>query len=220
MFLLVSPREAFIERWQAPLAKAGGTVAVRATLQAAPEAPVLTVVDAVALPAGWSVADPALRAAAGGGRLLLAGAEFPVELELAALAAGISGCCADTLTAEELANVVEVVLKGGIWVSRAALPHLLVRLQGLAAREQTAAAAPAAGSPGANFERGWTQLTAREREIARQVAEGASNKEIARHLNISDATIKAHLTSVFQKLHVAGRLQLALLVSSRAGKQG
>ena len=50
------------------------------------------------------------------------------------------------------------------------------------------------------------------------MAEGASNKVIARHLDISDATIKAHLTSVYNKLGVAGRLQLGLLLSGKAGR--
>ncbi|NJD25416.1 MAG: response regulator transcription factor [Betaproteobacteria bacterium] len=221
MYLLVSSRDAFLARWRPPLARAGGEVVVRAALTAGGKAPMLTVVDTASLAPGWSATDPVLRAACGGGRLLLAGQEFAVESELAALAAGISGCCADTLGEDELANVVEVVLKGGIWVSRAALPQLLVRLQGLAAaREANPAVAQTVVSAGPEFERAWGQLTSREREIARQVAEGASNKAIARNLAISDATIKAHLTSVFQKLHVAGRVQLALLVSSRAGNQG
>jgi DNA-binding NarL/FixJ family response regulator len=50
------------------------------------------------------------------------------------------------------------------------------------------------------------------------VAEGASNKVIARKLDISDATIKAHLTSVYSKLGVAGRLQLGLLLSGKVGR--
>jgi DNA-binding NarL/FixJ family response regulator len=156
---------------------------------------------------------------AGGGRILLAGRDFSVDEELKALGSGISGCCAESLGELELKNVVEVVLKGGIWVSRVALPPLLGRLQGLAgatAAAATPSAAPAADADG--FDERWAKLTGREKEIARQVAEGASNKVIARHLDISDATIKAHLTSVYNKLGVAGRLQLGLLLSGKAGR--
>ena len=58
-------------------------------------------------------------------------------------------------------------------------------------------------------------LTAREREIALQVGVGCSNKVIAQRLGITERTVKAHLGSVFGKLGVKDRLQLALLVAGR-----
>ena len=54
------------------------------------------------------------------------------------------------------------------------------------------------------------QLTDREREVLRLVAEGLANKQIARRLGISERTVKAHLTSVFQRLGVTDRTQAAL----------
>ena len=57
-------------------------------------------------------------------------------------------------------------------------------------------------------------LSPREREIALCVARGESNKEIARELNLAERTIKLHLTSIFEKLQVRDRLQLALRVNS------
>ena len=53
-------------------------------------------------------------------------------------------------------------------------------------------------------------LTAREREILALVAEGLANKQIARQLNISEKTVKAHLTSIFNTLGVTDRTQAAL----------
>lgn len=53
-------------------------------------------------------------------------------------------------------------------------------------------------------------LTAREREILALVGEGLANKQIARRLGISEKTVKAHLTSIFQRLGVAGRTEAAL----------
>jgi DNA-binding NarL/FixJ family response regulator len=55
-------------------------------------------------------------------------------------------------------------------------------------------------------------LTAREREILALVAEGLPNKVIARHLEISEKTVKAHLTSAYQTIGVADRTQAALWV--------
>lgn len=54
------------------------------------------------------------------------------------------------------------------------------------------------------------QLTERETEVLRLVRQGLANKQIARRLGISERTVKAHLTSVFQRLAVADRTQAAL----------
>src|SRR3954469_17523584 len=54
-------------------------------------------------------------------------------------------------------------------------------------------------------------LTQRERQIARLVAEGLSNKEIARQLNVSHGTIKVHLYNIFQKLEINNRTVLATI---------
>ncbi|MET4040183.1 LuxR C-terminal-related transcriptional regulator [Bradyrhizobium sp. RT6a] len=54
-------------------------------------------------------------------------------------------------------------------------------------------------------------LTQRERQIARLVSEGMSNKEIARQLNVSDGTVKVHLYNIFQKLEITNRTVLATI---------
>ena len=53
-------------------------------------------------------------------------------------------------------------------------------------------------------------LTTREREIVRHVALGCRNAEVARHLSISEVTVKTHLNNVFQKLAVRDRVELTL----------
>lgn len=53
-------------------------------------------------------------------------------------------------------------------------------------------------------------LTPREEEVLRLVSKGLANKQIARRLEISERTVKAHLTSVFQRLGVTDRVQAAL----------
>jgi DNA-binding NarL/FixJ family response regulator len=55
-----------------------------------------------------------------------------------------------------------------------------------------------------------TELTPREREVLVLVRQGLANKQIARRLGISERTVKAHLTSAFQRIGVVDRTQAAL----------
>jgi DNA-binding NarL/FixJ family response regulator len=57
---------------------------------------------------------------------------------------------------------------------------------------------------------GGSTLTDREREVLRLVARGLANKQIARHLGIAERTVKAHLTSAFQRIGATDRTQAAL----------
>ena len=141
-------------------------------------------------------------------KLLLAGARMQPNKELAALASGVMGCCSPDLGPEQVRRILTIVEEGGVWISNAALPQLLQRL-----RNKSVAVSPSESESLADEE--LSELTHREREIARMVAAGDSNKIIARKLNITDRTVKAHLTTVFQKLNVHDRLQLALYVSKR-----
>ena len=59
------------------------------------------------------------------------------------------------------------------------------------------------------------ELTDREREVLSLLAAGLQNKQIARRLEISEKTVKAHLTSVFRRIGVADRMQAALWAQER-----
>lgn len=58
-------------------------------------------------------------------------------------------------------------------------------------------------------------LSAREQDVAKAVAAGKSNKEVARELAITERTVKAHLSAVFEKLAVRDRLHLVLVLSGK-----
>ncbi|MDD2664874.1 MAG: response regulator transcription factor [Dechloromonas sp.] len=124
------------------------------------------------------------------------------EAGLAALSQGAVGYCNAHATPELLHTVESVVRSQGLWVGESLLNRLL---GGISNRLGN-------GSAGGN-ER-LAGLSSREREIALCVARGESNKEIARELNLAERTIKLHLTSIFEKLQVRDRLQLALRVNS------
>ena len=60
-------------------------------------------------------------------------------------------------------------------------------------------------------------LTSREREIVFALAEGLSNKEVGRRLNISVGTVKVHLHNIYNKLGVKNRTALAVLAFTDFG---
>ncbi|MET7991694.1 response regulator transcription factor [Amycolatopsis sp. NPDC005232] len=62
------------------------------------------------------------------------------------------------------------------------------------------------------------KLTDREREVLRMVGEGLPNKSIARRLGITERTVKAHLTNVYQRLGVTDRTQAALWAQRHADR--
>ncbi|MEX2235980.1 MAG: response regulator transcription factor [Dehalococcoidia bacterium] len=65
-------------------------------------------------------------------------------------------------------------------------------------------------STGGANRRAHDQLTEREMDVLRCIARGRSNKEIAADLVISEKTVKTHVSSILQKLHVSDRTQAAL----------
>jgi len=120
---------------------------------------------------------------------------IPDEREaMSAMMAGARGYCHAWSSPEQLHEVAQVVSRGGYWVGQA----LMSRLIGTVARSQPVLEE----LPG--------ELSERESEVAREVVAGRSNKEIARALDITERTVKAHLGAVFAKLGVRDRLQLAL----------
>jgi len=56
-------------------------------------------------------------------------------------------------------------------------------------------------------------LSDRQREVTLLAAEGLSNKEIARRLEISDGTVKVHLQQIYSKLGIRNRTMLAVLAA-------
>jgi DNA-binding NarL/FixJ family response regulator len=66
--------------------------------------------------------------------------------------------------------------------------------------------------------RGIGALTSRERDVFALLADGQSNREIARALGVSEKTVKTHVSAVLAKLGVADRTQAALLAARESGR--
>jgi DNA-binding NarL/FixJ family response regulator len=119
-----------------------------------------------------------------------------------ACALGASGCCNTYAAPEVLRQVALVVENGGLWIGQS----LLQRLVGSTSRAIEARA-------GAGVDTWSALLSERESQVAKLVAGGASNKEIADKLAITERTVKAHLSAIFEKLGLRDRLQLSLRIN-------
>ena len=118
-------------------------------------------------------------------------ADEPDETIVAdALACGASGCCNTHAAPEVLQQVALVVGNGGLWVGQS----LLRRLVGGTSR---VLAARTERPPRVDWS---SVLSEREVQVARLVAGGASNREVAEQLSITERTVKAHMSAIFEKL--------------------
>jgi NarL family two-component system response regulator LiaR len=98
-------------------------------------------------------------------------------------------------TADEIAAAIRAAARGKSAVAPSIGPAALRRL-----------AEPAYGQPG-----GIAQLTPRETEVLRYIADGLPNALIAERLTIGEGTVKTHVTSILAKLGVADRTQAAVI---------
>ena len=103
----------------------------------------------------------------------------------------------------DILGAVEAGASG--YLLKDAPPHELVAAVRAAASGQSALAPAIAGRLMARMRAPSVSLSARELEVLRLVAEGASNGAVAARLHISDATVKSHLVHVFSKLGVSSR---------------
>jgi two-component system NarL family response regulator len=125
------------------------------------------------------------------------------ETEVDLFKAGVRGYCRNSIDRQLLKRVVVAVQLGELWVRRSLMSRLLDELgvrSSYAVHDKRTVIGRLAC------------LTVREHEIAALVGSGGTNKEIARQLDISERTVKAHLTEIFRKLGIADRLKLALLL--------
>jgi len=126
---------------------------------------------------------------------------------ISVLKAGARGYSVKEIEASHLRKAVKVTQNGEVWVGRRVICQLLAELTSCTEKGQEDI--PAQADVYLKY------LTPRERQISLLVSEGSSNKEIASQLNISERTVKAHLTVVFQKLQITDRLRLGLFLAGQ-----
>nr|WP_030313328.1 response regulator transcription factor [Streptomyces flavochromogenes] len=128
------------------------------------------------------------------------------EYILTALRSGAAGFLLKDTEPEQLAQLVRTLAAGGVVMSPKASRALL-------------RGHPGAGAPQDAEVARVNLLSDRERAVLVLVAEGLSNAEIGTRIHLSAGTVKDHVSSILNKLRVAGRVQAALL-AERAGLLG
>ncbi|MFJ2932079.1 response regulator [Streptomyces sp. NPDC087219] len=128
------------------------------------------------------------------------------EYILTALRSGAAGFLLKDTEPEQLAQLVRTLAAGGVVMSPKASRALL-------------RGHPGAGAPQDAEVARVDLLSDRERAVLVLVAEGLSNAEIGTRIHLSAGTVKDHVSSILNKLRVAGRVQAALL-AERAGLLG
>ncbi len=197
--ILITASPALAVYWSESLQRPGAvSLPDLATLAMSGEPADSTVLLDLALPA----VPASLTAECAGRYRLVALSSSPADDEgMRWLEQGAAGYAHAMSTPDLLQQVVETVEMGGTWVGRSIMLKLCARF---GSRPVPAAAQTVVQ----------TRLSSREGEVVQALRKGKSNKEIARELDISERTVKAHLTSVFQKFGVEDRLQLMLKLTS------
>ena len=128
--------------------------------------------------------------------VLLTAAIDPTET-VAALQLGARGVILKESATQLLYRCLQAVMEGEYWVGHDRVHDIVQHLR-LAARKAEEEATPA------------QKLTRRELQIVAAIVEGASNKDMSQQFNLSEQTIKNHLSHIFDKVGVSNRLELAL----------
>lgn len=115
---------------------------------------------------------------------------------------GASGFIHKSTAPNILLSALRLVLEGGIYIPPHAMQQSMAAKTAAKAEEEKSSSAPT---------KGWeTRLTVRQMEVLRLLAMGKPNKLIARELDLSEGTVKIHLSTIFRVLDVNNRTEAVL----------
>ncbi len=131
------------------------------------------------------------------GRLLVVGREFSYATAFPLLRYGVKGLLLHSQLADQLERALQSLAAGGYWVPRALLSKFVEGV--LKKTSRSGIMSSRAG------------LTRREKEVVQGLLDNLSNKEIGNKLNISERTVKFHVSNLLQKFNVRRRADLIVL---------
>jgi len=185
------------------LMQAGTLAEARAAIEQ--HADIQLVLLDLSLPDGHGIAElPWLREAAPVARLVALSADESIDTIMAAINAGAAGFIPKSVQSGAMLKALRIVLDGGIYLPSAALDRRS------APRPDTANWVPQALSPEQ------IGFSPRQADVLRMLVDGKPNKVIGRELEMSESTVKTHLSAIFRKLDAGSRTQ-AVVAAARLG---
>ena len=127
-----------------------------------------------------------------GARACVLSSHLQPEIMNRALSLGALGFIVKDVPAQELVRAVKIVASGATYVDSRVAGRALQRRAGAGARPDA------------------SDLSQRETEVIRLIADGLTNKEIGVRLQLSEKTVKNHVSKIFSKLNVSARSQAAV----------
>lgn len=124
--------------------------------------------------------------------------------QTAALKLGVTGIVGTNQSARVLIRAITQVSEGEVWLNQKMLAQLL---------DDNLRAVRTGGKNKHSFKN--DELTNRELEVVRMIGLGLNNRDISKKLFISEATVRHHLSSIYSKLQVEDRLNLAIYAYRR-----
>lgn len=146
---------------------------------------------------------PGLKEAAPQARIILLTVSEDEQDLQAALRGGAHGYLLKTIEGDLLAQAIHRAMRGEAVISQELTGKLVSAFQ-------TSSAAPLPAVP---VRDPLAQLSTREQQVLEQIARGASNKEIARTLQIAETTVKIHVQHILRKLDLTSRVQAAVFAA-------
>jgi DNA-binding NarL/FixJ family response regulator len=134
--------------------------------------------------------------------VVLSGEQDP-QLIKSSIARGAVGFVPKSYTSDMMIAALQFILAGGVYLPACVL-------------ETEASVVNRPGGPTAEARNLYSRLSQRQQEVARYLLQGLSNKTIARRLNVSEGTIKAHVSSIFQIIGARNRVE-AVMIAARGG---
>jgi len=150
-----------------------------------------------------------LREAAPQARVLMLTVSEDGQTLATALQRGASGYLLKTVDSDVLAVAIRRAVQGQSTISPEMTDHLVNAYQAMKHTAEPAATPLLEADP-------VNSLSPRERQILAEIARGASNKEIARTLEIAEATVKIHVQHILRKLNLNSRVQAAVFAAGRS----
>jgi two-component system, NarL family, nitrate/nitrite response regulator NarL len=176
----------------------------------AEEQPALFIIDAGDDPEGAILDIKLFKERCPSARIAMVADEYNRNDLVSAYQAGASGCFVKVMSCRGFIRALEMIMLGETVLPPELLPFIAEPQDH---HEHTPTSANGAGPAGTSAPIGLDgvpRLSAREKGILRCIVEGASNKAIARRIEIAEATVKVHVKAILRKIRLNNRTQAAI----------